>query len=245
MNTNDQDENNLLLNEDENLLVNDETDEVSLLSENENSQDTLLNDDEIKNNTPEVDEIAEANASLSSMNSDPFNLMKDVNLTLAKIEKKIDKESEQLSKLDQLEEIKDELKKINTSSNKNEFNDEENIPTTGDNLPDNSDLLIQIENLEEKIQKFETTNGIYQERFKNIEETLDRFKEIEKELEVEVIEEDEKIDVSEVNTKNQNPKNKTLITLLLALILLFSGAVVLDSLGIVDLYISEVLKSFF
>ena len=245
MNTNDQDENNLLLNEDENLLVNDETDEVSLLSENENSQDTLLNDDEIKNNTPEVDEIAEANASLSSMNSDPFNLMKDVNLTLAKIEKKIDKESEQLSKLDQLEEIKDELKKINASSNKNEFNDEENIPTTGDNLPDNSDLLIQIENLEEKIQKFETTNGIYQERFKNIEETLDRFKEIEKELEVEVIEEDEKIDVSEVNTKNQNPKNKTLITLLLALILLFSGAVVLDSLGIVDLYISEVLKSFF
>ena len=99
--------------------------------------------------------------------------------------------------------------------------------------------------LKKKIQKFETTNGIYQERFKNIEETLDRFKEIEKELEVEVIEEDEKIDVSEVNTKNQNPKNKTLITLLLVLILLFSGAVVLDSLGIVDLYISEVLKSFF
>ena len=40
MDTNNQDENNLLLNEDENLLVNDETDEVSLLSENENSQDT-------------------------------------------------------------------------------------------------------------------------------------------------------------------------------------------------------------
>ena len=234
-----------LLNEEENLLVENETDEVSLLSENENSQDTLLNDDEIKNNTPEVDEIAEANESLSSMDSDPFNLMKDVTSTLNKIEKKIDKESEQLSKLDQLEEIKDELKKISNSSNKNEFNDEENIPTTGDNLPGNSDLIIQIETLQEKIQKIETTNGIYQERFKSIEETLDRFKEIEKELEVEVIEEDEKIDVSEVNTKNQNPKNKTLITLLLALILLFSGAVVLDSLGIVDLYISEVLKSFF
>ena len=141
--------------------------------------------------------------------------------------------------------FKDELKKINTSSNKNEFNDEENIPTTGDNLPGNSDLLIQIENLEEKIQKFETTNGIYQERFKSIEETLDRFKEIEKELEVEVIEEDEKIDLSEVDKKNQNPKNKTLITLLLVLLLLFSGAVVLDTLAIVDIYISEALKSFF
>ena len=245
MSTNDLEENNLLLNEEENLLVENETDEVSLLSENENSQDTLLNDDEIKNNTPEVDEIAEANESLASMDSDPFNLMKDVNLTLTKIEKKIDKESEQLSKLDQLEEIKDELKKLNTANNKNEFNDEENTPSTGDNLPNNSDLIIQIETLQEKIQKIETTNGIYQERFKNIEETLDRFKEIEKELEIEVIEEDEKTDINEVSSKNFQPKNKFLITSLLILILLMSGAIVLDSLGIVDLYISEVFKSFF
>jgi hypothetical protein len=245
MSTNDLEENNLLLNEEENLLVENETDEVSLLSENENSQDTLLNDDEIKNNTPEVDEIAEANESLASMDSDPFNLMKDVNLTLTKIEKKIDKESEQLSKLDQLEEIKDELKKLNTANNKNEFNDEENTPSTGDNLPNNSDLIIQIETLQEKIQKIETTNGIYQERFKNIEETLDRFKEIEKELEIEVIEEDEKTDINEIPSKNFQPKNKFLITSLLILILLMSGAIVLDSLGIVDLYISEVFKSFF
>ena len=245
MRTNDLEENNLLLNEEENLLVENETDEVSLLSENENSQDTLLNDDEIKNNTPEVDEIAEANESLASMDSDPFNLIKDVNLTLTKIEKKIDKESEQLSKLDQLEEIKDELKKLNTANNKNEFNDEENTPSTGDNLPNNSDLIIQIETLQEKIQKIETTNGIYQERFKNIEETLDRFKEIEKELEIEVIEEDEKTDINEIPSKNFQPKNKFLITSLLILILLMSGAIVLDSLGIVDLYISEVFKSFF
>ena len=245
MSTNDLEENNLLLNEEENLLVENETDEVSLLSENENSQDTLLNDDEIKNNTPEVDEIAEANESLASMDSDPFNLIKDVNLTLTKIEKKIDKESEQLSKLDQLEEIKDELKKLNTPNNKNQFNDEENAPPTGDNLPNNSDLIIQIETLQEKIQKIETTNGIYQERFKNIEETLDRFKEIEKELEIEVIEEDEKTDINEVPSKNFQPKNKFLITSLLILILLMSGAIVLDSLGIVDLYISEVFKSFF
>jgi len=245
MSTNDLEENNLLLNEEENLLVENETDEVSLLSENENSQDTLLNDDEIKNNTPEVDEIAEANESLASMDSDPFNLMKDVNLTLTKIEKKIDKESEQLSKLDQLEEIKDELKKLNTANNKNEFNDEENTPSTGDNLPNNSDLIIQIETLQEKIQKIGTTNGIYQERFKNIEETLDRFKEIEKELEIEVIEEDEKTDINEIPSKNFQPKNKFLITSLLILILLMSGAIVLDSLGIVDLYISEVFKSFF
>jgi len=174
MDINEEEKDSLLLSDEDNLL-DDSLEDNSLISENK------------------IDEIAEANASLSTMDSDPFNLIKDVNSTLSKIEKKIDKDSVQLSKLDQLEEIKDELKKITSSNKVNEFNDvidnDVSSSTNGNNLPDNTDLIIQIENLQEKIQKIETSNSAYEEKLKDIEETLVRFKKIENELEVEVIEE--------------------------------------------------------
>ena len=250
MDINDEEKDNLLLSDEDNLL-DDNLEDNSLISENK------------------IDEIAEANASLSTMDSDPFNLIKDVNSTLSKIEKKIDKDSVQLSKLDQLEEIKDELKKITSSNKVNEFNDvidnDASSSTDGDNLPDNTDLIIQIENLQEKIQKIEASNSTYEEKLKDIEETLVRFKKIENELEVEVIEEeigqiplseenvfDNKMDEMKNNEDINNstkihpkPKNNILVLILLLLILLVSGAVVLDSLGIVDLYLSEILKTFF
>ena len=250
MDINDEEKDNLLLSDEDNLL-DDNLEDNSLISENK------------------IDEIAEANASLSTMDSDPFNLIKDVNSTLSKIEKKIDKDSVQLSKLDQLEEIKDELKKITSSNKVNEFNDvidnDASSSTDGDNLPDNTDLIIQIENLQEKIQKIETSNSTYEEKLKDIEETLVRFKKIENELEVEVIEEeigqiplseenifDDKVDEMKNNENINNsikihpkPKSNILVLILLLLILLVSGAVVLDSLGIVDLYLSEILKTFF
>ena len=121
----------------------------------------------------------------------------------------------QLSKLDQLEEIKDELKKITSSNKVNEFNDvidnDASSSTDGDNLPDNTDLIIQIENLQEKIQKIEASNNTYEEKLKDIEETLDRFKKIENELEVEVIEEEiGKIELNEkdiFNNKIDDMKN--------------------------------------
>jgi len=250
MDINDEEKDNLLLSDEDNLL-DDNLEDNSLISENK------------------IDEIAEANASLSTMDSDPFNLIKDVNSTLSKIEKKIDKDSVQLSKLDQLEEIKDELKKITSSNKVNEFNDvidnDASSSTDGDNLPDNTDLIIQIENLQEKIQKIETSNSAYEEKLKDIEETLVRFKKIENELEVEVIEEeigqiplseenifDNKVDEMKNNEDKNNsikihpkPKSNILVLILLLLILLVSGAVVLDSLGIVDLYLSEILKTFF
>ena len=186
MNINDDDSNDLLLSDEDNLLDESSLENNSLLSENK------------------VDGTAEANASLSTMDSDPFNLIKDVNSTLSKIEKKIDKDSAQLSKLDQLEEIKDELKKITKSDKINQFNDvidnDTNSPTDGDNLPGNTDLIIQIENLQEKIQKIEASNNTYEEKLKDIEETLDRFKKIENELEVEVIEEE--IGKNELNEKD-------------------------------------------
>jgi len=250
MDINDEEKDNLLLSDEDNLL-DDNLEDNSLISENK------------------IDEIAEANASLSTMDSDPFNLIKDVNSTLSKIEKKIDKDSVQLSKLDQLEEIKDELKKITSSNKVNEFNDvidnDVSSSTNGNNLPDNTDLIIQIENLQEKIQKIETSNSAYEEKLKDIEETLVRFKKIENELEVEVIEEeigqiplseenifDDKVDEMKNNENINNsikihpkPKSNILVLILLLLILLVSGAVVLDSLGIVDLYLSEILKTFF
>ena len=250
MDINEEEKDSLLLSDEDNLL-DDSLEDNSLISENK------------------IDEIAEANASLSTMDSDPFNLIKDVNSTLSKIEKKIDKDSVQLSKLDQLEEIKDELKKITSSNKVNEFNDvidnDASSSTDGDNLPDNTDLIIQIENLQEKIQKIETSNSAYEEKLKDIEETLVRFKKIENELEVEVIEEeigqiplseenifDDKVDEMKNNENINNsikihpkPKSNILVLILLLLILLVSGAVVLDSLGIVDLYLSEILKTFF
>ena len=60
-------------------------------------------------------------------------------------------------------------------------------------------MIIQIENLQEKIQKIEASNSTYEEKLKDIEETLDRFKKIENELEVEVIEEE--IGKNELNEK--------------------------------------------
>ena len=204
MDINDEEKDNLLLSDEDNLL-DDNLEDNSLISENK------------------IDEIAEANASLSTMDSDPFNLIKDVNSTLSKIEKKIDKDSVQLSKLDQLEEIKDELKKITSSNKVNEFNDvidnDASSSTDGDNLPDNTDLIIQIENLQEKIQKIEASNSTYEEKLKDIEETLVRFKKIENELEVEVIEEEiGQIPLSEENIfdnkmdemKNNEDKNNSI-----------------------------------
>lgn len=250
MDINEEEKDSLLLSDEDNLL-DDSLEDNSLISENK------------------INEIAEANASLSTMDSDPFNLIKDVNSTLSKIEKKIDKDSVQLSKLDQLEEIKDELKKITSSNKVNEFNDvidnDVSSSTNGNNLPDNTDLIIQIENLQEKIQKIETSNSAYEEKLKDIEETLVRFKKIENELEVEVIEEeigqiplseenifDDKVDEMKNNENINNsikihpkPKSNILVLILLLLILLVSGAVVLDSLGIIDLYLSEILKTFF
>jgi len=216
MSINEENDKDLLLNDEDNLLTENTSSNDEMISNNESSEqtllndsdDTLLNEDEMPNNTPEINEIAEANESLATLDSDPYNLIKDVNLTLSSIEKKIDKETEQLSKLDQLEDIKNELKKMNTTNIIQEDNNDQEVSPQGDNLPDNSDLIVQIENLQEKIKDLETTNESYNERLRDIDETLNRFKEIEKELEIEVIEEDEKTNKKDDVLKNEKPKNK-------------------------------------
>ena len=245
----------------ENFLLGDEEDSNSLLSETE---DALTDSDDLLKSSPEVDSIEEANQSLITMDSDPFNIIKEVNSTLSQIEKKIDQDHNQLKKLDQLEDIKNELIKMNEvkelSSNEDQSDD---TPSHGDNLPDNSELLIKIESLQNKIRELENEN---KERFEKIESTVERFEEIEKELEIEyTTEEDEKeqtqeqdLEINQIspaqNTSNEEdsnfketskPKSNLLLLLLIFLIILVSAAFILDTLGIVNLYLTQTLKTLF
>ena len=245
----------------ENFLLGDEEDSNSLLSETE---DALTDSDDLLTSAPEVDPIEEANESLITMDSDPFNIIKEVNSTLSQIEKKIDQDHNQLKKLDQLEDIKNELIKMNEvkelSSNEDQSDD---TPSHGDNLPDNSELLIKIESLQNKIRELENEN---KERFEKIESTVERFEEIEKELEVEYVDEEHEkeqtqehdLEINEIspaqnisNEEDSNfketskPKSNLLLLLLIFLIILVSGAFILDTLGIVNLYLTQTLKTLF
>ena len=245
----------------ENFLLGDEEDSNSLLSETE---DALTDSDDLLTSAPEVDPIEEANESLITMDSDPFNIIKEVNSTLSQIEKKIDQDHNQLKKLDQLEDIKNELIKMNEvkelSSNEDQSDD---TPSHGDNLPDNSELLIKIESLQNKIREIENEN---KERFEKIESTVERFEEIEKELEVEYVDEEHEkeqtqeqdLEINQIspaqNTSNEEdsnfketskPKSNLLLLLLIFLIILVSGAFILDTLGIVNLYLTQTLKTLF
>ena len=245
----------------ENFLLGDEEDSNSLLSETE---DALTDSDDLLTSAPEVDPIEEANESLITMDSDPFNIIKEVNSTLSQIEKKIDQDHNQLKKLDQLEDIKNELIKMNEVKELSSIEDQsDDTPSHGDNLPDNSELLIKIESLQNKIRELENEN---KERFEKIESTVERFEEIEKELEIEyTTEEDEEeqtqeqdLEINQIspaqNTFNEGdsnfketskPKSNLLLLLLIFLIILVSGAFILDTLGIVNLYLTQTLKTLF
>jgi predicted RNase H-like nuclease (RuvC/YqgF family) len=238
------------------FLLDDEEDNNSLLSETE---DALTDSDDLLKSAPEVDPVEEANESLRTSYADPFNLMKEVNSTLSQIEKKIDQDHNKLKKLDQLEDIKNELIKMNEVKELSSIEDQsDDTPSHGDNLPDNSELLIKIEYLQNKIREIENEN---KERFEKIESTVERFEEIEKELEVEYVDEEQtqehdlgnQISPAQ-NTSNEEvsnfketskPKNNLLLLLLIFLIILVSGAFILDTLGIVNLYLAQTLKTLF
>jgi chromosome segregation ATPase len=185
--------------------------------------------------------------------------MKEVNSTLSQIEKKIDQDHNQLKKLDQLEDIKNELIKMNEVKELSSIEDQsDDTPSHGDNLPDNSELLIKIEYLQNKIREIENEN---KERFEKIESTVERFEEIEKELEVEYVDEEQtqEHDLGNQISPAQNisneedsnfketskPKSNLLLLLLIFLIILVSGAFILDTLGIVNLYLAQTLKTLF
>ena len=180
------------------------------------------------------------------------NMIEKITSSLSKIEKKIDldnlhlKKLDKLDKLDKLNEL-DVLKKevMQMENNKiTEKANEQEITDTNknnNNLPDTSEILNRIEEVDEKIRKVEQgvkknelTNTYFQKRFTNIENTMDRFEDLEKEIKIEYEEDDNKL-----------KKNKYLKISLLLLLILFAMMIAGDRLGFIDLYIDEIIRSFF
>ena len=259
------DEMNETSEEDTSLLIGDNSsidDNSSLLDENEantknDNQDRLTTDD-----------TAEANASLLTSDADPFNRYNfgELKSTLNKIEDKIDKESEQLKKLDVLDDIKTEIQKMNDNSL---MQSTSSSPSTGHNLPSTDDLLNRVEELENKIQnnsgdgvsdeiqtsinellnnvqKLNAATNTYNKRFEKLEETISRFEEMEKDIHLEYVDDEEEIDISNKSLTDKNKKRQNILYLILiVLIMTLTGLVILDRLKIIDLYLDSIFKMFF
>jgi len=173
-------------------------DQSSDLNESDSSSDLLGEDNETSSSSL-ADDIEEANASILTADPDPFNKhnFEKLTSTLSSIETKIDNETEQLKKLDVLDDIKTEIQKMNENSLMQSTN---SSPSVGHNLPGTSELLSRVEELESKIQnnsggsvsdeiqesindllnnvqKLNAATNTYNKRFEKIEETVSRFEE--------------------------------------------------------------------
>ena len=215
------------------------------------------------------DSIEEANASILTGDPDPFDKhnFEQINNTLTKIEDKIDKETEQLKKLDVLDDIKTEIQKINDNSL---MQSTSSTPSAGHNLPNTDELLTRVEELESKIQnnsaggvsdeiqesindlltnvqKLNAATNTYNKRFEKIEETVSRFEEMEKDIQLEYIDDEEEITESSGNSKSSEDKKRQniLYLILIGLIMTITGLVILDRLKIIDLYLDSIFKMFF
>jgi hypothetical protein len=188
--------------------------------------------------------------SLKNPESPHYEVMiEKITSSLSKIEKKIDldnlhlKKLDKLDKLNELDVLKKEVMKMENNRIAGKANEQE-ITNTGknnNNLPDASEILNRIDEVDEKIRKVEQgvkknelTNTYFQKRFTNIESTMDRFEDLEKEIKIEYAEDD-----------NTLKKNKYLKISLLLLLLIFATMIAADRLGFVDLYIDEIIRSFF
>jgi len=242
-------------------------DQSSDLNEQDSSSDLLGEDNETSSSSL-ADDIEEANASILTADPDPFNKQNFEKLTstLSSIETKIDNETEQLKKLDVLDDIKTEIQKMNENSLMQSTN---SSPSVGHNLPGTSELLSRVEELESKIQnntgggvsdeiqesindllsnvqKLNAATNTYNKRFEKIEETVSRFEEMEKDIQLEYIDDEEEIDTSTKAVSSKDKKRQNILYLILiGLIMTITGLVILDRLKIVDLYLDEILKSFF
>ena len=180
------------------------------------------------------------------------NMIEKITSSLSKIEKKIDldnlhlKKLDKLDKLDKLNELdvlKKEVMQMENNKITGKANEQEttNTDKNNNNLPDTSEILNRIDKVDEKIRKVEQgvkknelTNTYYQKRFTNIENTMDRFEDLEKEIKIEYEEDD-----------NTLKKNKYLKISLILLLILFVMLIAGDRLGFIDLYIDEIIRSFF
>ena len=177
------------------------------------------------------------------------NMIEKITSSLSKIEKKIDLDNLHLKKLDkldilnELDVLKKEVMQMENSRITGKANEQEttNTDKNNNNLPDTSEILNRIDEVDAKIRKVEEgvkknelTNTQFKKRFTNIENTMDRFENLEKEIKIEYEEDD-----------NTLKKNKYLKISLLLLLLIFATMIAADRLGFVDLYIDEIIKSFF
>ena len=181
------------------------------------------------------------------------NMIEKITSSLSKIEKKIDldnlhlKKLDKLDKLDKLNELdilKKEVMQMENNKITGKANEQEttNTDKNNNNLPDTSEILNRIEKVDAKIRKVEEgvkinelTNTQFKKRFTNIENTMNRFEDLEKEIKIEYEEDD-----------NTLKKNKYLkISLLLLLLTIFVTMIAADRLGFIDLYIDEIIRSFF
>jgi len=192
----------------------------------------------------------EEGESLKNFESSRYeNMIEKITSSLSKIEKKIDldnlhlKKLDKLDKLNELDVLKKEVMQMENNKITGKANEQETINTdkNNNNLPDASEILNRIDEVDAKIgkveqgvKKNELTNTYFQKRFTNIENTMDRFENLEKEIKIEYEEDDNKL-----------KKNKYLKISLLLLLILFAMMIAGDRLGFIDLYIDEIIRSFF
>ena len=177
------------------------------------------------------------------------NMIEKITSSLSKIEKKIDldnlhlKKLDKLDKLNELDVLKKEVMQMENNKITGKANEQEitNTNKNNNNLPDLPEILNRIDEVDTKIKKVEKgviknelTNAYFQKRFTNIENTMDRFENLEKEIKIEYEEDD-----------NTLKKNKYLKISLLLLLLIFATMIAVDRLGFIDLYIDEIIRSFF
>ena len=195
----------------------------------------------------------EEGESLKNFESSRYeNMIEKITSSLSKIEKKIDldnlhlKKLDKLDKLDKLNELdvlKKEVMQMENNKITGKANEQEitNTNKNNNNLPDTSEILNRIEKVDAKIRKVEEgvkknelTNTQFKKRFTNIENTMNRFEDLEKEIKIEYEEDD-----------NTLKKNKYLKISLILLLILFVMLIAGDRLGFIDLYIDEIIRSFF
>ena len=184
------------LNEDTSDLIQEEVLENDIISSTNGSENT----------EEEIDPIAEANESLITMNPAPFDkTLEAMSQTLSSIDNKMDLENLQLQKLDQLSEIKEQLNRMEDVSVATatasvsvdpepeitaEAEEDVSQSNIGHNQQEISELLEKIDVLEKKIITIESKSNDSNERFKKIEGIVERFEDLESEIQVEYEEEE-------------------------------------------------------
>lgn len=224
-----EDSNNILDKRSNNLTVTKTNHSKPLLSVNGTSNN--VNIDEKIGKVPTFTAIKRIKSSSYD------NGIEKIVLSLSKIEEKIDYDKNQLKKLDQLNEIKEKLSEINNGKKDNGSTN--NItPSTDEksfdhNFPEPSELLSRMDNLEGQVNNIATDNSVFKKKFINVENTLNRFEDLEKEIKIEY-EDDEK-----------KPLKNIPVAILSLLLVIVSILIISDKMGYVDLYSNEIFQSFF